>query len=59
MKSSARDNTEAKMHQTKGKIKEVIGRSFGNRDLETKGKEEHFDGKVQEKVGHIKKVMGK
>ena len=29
MKSSAQDNAEGKMHQAKGKIKEVVGKIAG------------------------------
>jgi uncharacterized protein YjbJ (UPF0337 family) len=43
----------------KGKIKEVAGKITGDPDLETEGKDENLDGKVQEKVGEIKKVVGK
>jgi uncharacterized protein YjbJ (UPF0337 family) len=59
MKSSTKDNAEGKMHQMKGKIKEVAGKITGDRDLETEGKDENLDGKVQEKVGEVKKVIGK
>ena len=40
MKSSTQDNAEGKMHQAKGKIKEVVGKIAGNRDLEAEGKGE-------------------
>jgi len=43
----------------KGKIKEVAGKITGDRDLEAEGKDENLEGKVQEKVGEIKKVVGK
>ncbi|MBF0413839.1 MAG: CsbD family protein [Desulfamplus sp.] len=59
MKSSTKDHAEGKMHQAKGKIKEVVGKTVGNRDLETEGKNENLEGKVQDKVGDIKKVLGK
>jgi uncharacterized protein YjbJ (UPF0337 family) len=59
MKSSTQDNAEGKMHQVKGKIKEVAGRIVGNRDLEAEGKVENLEGKVQEKIGQIKKVVDK
>ena len=59
MKSSTTDNAEGKMHQVKGKIKEVVGNVVGNRDLEAEGKVENLDGKVQEKLGQVKKVIGK
>ncbi len=57
MKSSTKDNAEGKMHQVKGTIKEVAGRIFGKKHLEGEGKNENFDGKVQEKLGQVKKVM--
>lgn len=59
MKSSARDNAEGKLHQAKGKTKEVIGGLVGDRDLKAEGKAEKFSGKVQEKVGEVKKVLDK
>jgi uncharacterized protein YjbJ (UPF0337 family) len=59
MKSSTKDNAEGKMHQVKGKIKEVAGKIVGNRDLEAEGKDENFGGKVQEKIDQIKKVVDK
>ena len=55
MKSSTQDNAEGKMHQAKGKIKEVVGKIAGNRDLEAEGKGENLGGKVQEKIGQVKK----
>ncbi|MBF0231226.1 MAG: CsbD family protein [Desulfamplus sp.] len=59
MKSSTKDHAEGTIHQVKGKIKEAVGKTIGNRDLETEGKKEHLEGKVQEKVGDIKKVLDK
>jgi len=47
------------LHQLKGEIKEVIGKTVGNPDLEVKGKVEKFEGKVQKKRGQIKKVLDK
>ena len=59
MKTSTRDNAEGKMHQAKGKIKEAVGMLAGNRELEEEGRDEHLEGKVQVKLGQIKKVMDK
>jgi uncharacterized protein YjbJ (UPF0337 family) len=59
MKSSTKDNAEGKMHQGKGKIKEVVGRVAGDRNLEAEGKAENLGGKAQEKIGQVKKVLGK
>ncbi|MDH3358263.1 MAG: CsbD family protein [Desulfobacteraceae bacterium] len=59
MKSSTRDDAEGKMHQVKGKIKEIAGKVIMNPDLEAEGKDEISDGKTQEKIGTVKKFVGK
>ena len=59
MKSSNQDNAEGTWHQVKGKIKEIAGKAVGKRDLENEGKAENVGGKVQEKIGEIKEVVGK
>lgn len=59
MKSSTRDKSEGKWHKIKGKIKQFAGKTIGNRDLEAKGKAENSEGKLQEKIGQIKDVVGK
>jgi len=59
MKSGTRDETEGKFHQVKGKIKEIAGKVTMNDDLEAEGKKENKGGKAQEKIGEIKKVLGK
>jgi uncharacterized protein YjbJ (UPF0337 family) len=59
MKSSTKDNAEGKWHKVKGKIKEIAGKVGSNPDLETEGKTENITGKVQEKIGQVKKIVGK
>jgi uncharacterized protein YjbJ (UPF0337 family) len=59
MKSGSRDKTEGKLHQVKGKIKEIAGQVSMNPDLEAEGKGEKSEGKVQEKIGQIKKLFDK
>ena len=59
MKSSTKDIAEGKLHQAKGKIKEVVGVAVNNHELEIKGKSEKAAGQVQEKVGQIEKVLEK
>ncbi len=59
MKSSTRDEAEGKLHQVKGKIKEVVGRIFNKPDLETEGKVEGTSGKIQEKTNDVEKAVGK
>ena len=59
MKSSMRDKTEGKFHQMKGKIKQAAGKISDNPKLEAEGTGESIAGKVQEKIGQVKKVWGK
>jgi uncharacterized protein YjbJ (UPF0337 family) len=43
----------------KGKIKEATGKLSDNPKLEAEGTGESIAGKVQEKIGQVKKVWGK
>jgi uncharacterized protein YjbJ (UPF0337 family) len=58
MKSSTQETAEGKLHQLKGKSKQVLGKIFKNRTLENEGKAENLKGNVQEKIGQAKKVLG-
>jgi len=42
-----------------GKVKEQTGKAIGNPDLRDRGTAEKIGGKVERKVGDIKKVFGK
>ena len=59
MKSSNRDKTEGTFHEAKGKVKEMAGKVDDNPKLEAKGTAEKIAGKTQEKIGQVKKVLGK
>jgi uncharacterized protein YjbJ (UPF0337 family) len=59
VKSSTKDQAEGKFHQLKGKIKKVAGKLSDNPKLEVEGAGEEMVGKVQEKIGQVKKVWGK
>jgi uncharacterized protein YjbJ (UPF0337 family) len=59
MKSSTQDKAEGAFHEVKGKIKEVAGKLSDNPELEAEGAGERIAGKVQEKIGAVKKVLGK
>ena len=59
MKSSTRDKAEGTFHEVKGKAKEMAGKITDNPKLEAEGKAEKIAGKVQEKVGQVKKILGK
>ena len=59
MKSSTDDQTEGQFHKVKGKLKEIAGVISDNPKLEAEGTVEKIAGKVQEKIGQVKKVFGK
>jgi len=52
MKSSTKD-------KAKGKVKQVAGKISDNPKLKVEGTVEKMSGKVQEKIGQVKKVLGK
>jgi uncharacterized protein YjbJ (UPF0337 family) len=59
MKSSTKDQAEGAFHKLKGTAKEIAGILSDNPKLEVEGSDEKIAGKVQEKIGQIKKVLGK
>ena len=59
MKSSTDDQTEGQFHKIKGKLKEIVGVISDDPKLEAGGTAEKIAGKVQEKIGQVKKVFGK
>jgi uncharacterized protein YjbJ (UPF0337 family) len=59
MKSSVKDQAEGKFHQAKGKVKEMAGKITDDPKLEATGQSERIAGKIQEKIGQAKKVLGK
>ncbi|MBE0558859.1 MAG: CsbD family protein [Proteobacteria bacterium] len=59
MKSSTKDLAEGKFHKVKGKLKETAGELSDDPNLEDEGTGEKIAGKVQEKIGQVKKVFGK
>ena len=59
MKSSIRDKAEGAFHEAKGKVKEMAGKISDNPKLEAKGIDEKIAGNVQNKIGQVKKVLGK
>ncbi len=59
MKSSNTDKIEGAIHEVKGKVKEVAGKIVGNTNLQDEGTAEKVSGKVQRKVGAVKKFFGK
>jgi uncharacterized protein YjbJ (UPF0337 family) len=59
MESSTKDKLEGTFHEVKGKAKEVAGKLIDNPELEAEGTGEKIAGKIQEKIGEVKKVWGK
>ena len=59
MKSSTKDQVGGTLHELKGKVKEVAGKLSDNPKLEAEGTGEKIAGKVQGKIGQVKKVLGK
>jgi uncharacterized protein YjbJ (UPF0337 family) len=59
MKDSMTDKIEGGIHEIKGKIKETVGQVTKNPDLEAEGQAENLDGKIQNKIGDVKKVFDK
>lgn len=59
MKSSTKDQVQGTIHEVKGSIKEIAGIISDNPELEGEGAGEKVAGKVQGKIGQIKKVLGK
>jgi uncharacterized protein YjbJ (UPF0337 family) len=59
MNSSTEDKAEGMTKEAVGKVKEKAGQVVGNPDLETRGTVEKTEGKVQQKIGDVKKVFEK
>ncbi|MCP1676023.1 uncharacterized protein YjbJ (UPF0337 family) [Natronocella acetinitrilica] len=50
-----KDQVKGRTESAKGKVKEVTGKTVGNKELEGKGKAEQVRGKVQSSYGDFKK----
>ncbi len=59
MKESTKDQVQGKIHEAKGKLKEKVGQMTNDPNLEAEGTGEKVGGKIQNKVGQIKKVFEK
>ena len=57
MKSSTKDKIRGGFREVKGKVKEKAGKAIGNSDLRDRGTMEEAGGKVQRKIGDVKKVF--
>jgi uncharacterized protein YjbJ (UPF0337 family) len=59
MKDGTKDKIAGRVHELKGKVKEKVGQLTNDPDLAAEGTDEKFGGKIQKKVGDIKKVFEK
>ena len=59
MNSSTQDKAEGTVKEAVGKMKEKTGEVIGNPDLQDRGTAEKVEGKIQNKVGDVKKVFEK
>ena len=59
MNSSTKDKIEGRAREAAGKVKEETGKAIGNPNLRDRGTEEKVAGKVERKVGDVKRVFGK
>ena len=58
MKSSTKDKVKGSVNEAVGKVKEATGNVIGNPDLQDRGTAQRVEGKVERKVGGVKKVFG-
>jgi uncharacterized protein YjbJ (UPF0337 family) len=49
---------KGKAKQVKGTAEETLGKSIGNREMESKGERERFEGKVQERMSKARRAVG-
>lgn len=53
-----KDEMEGKFKKAKGSLKENVGRTMGNRDLEDEGIGDRAEGNLQEGYGEAKRKVG-
>jgi uncharacterized protein YjbJ (UPF0337 family) len=59
MKSSTTDKIEGNAKVASGKVKEVAGKLVRSPDLQDRGIAEQAEGRVQKKIGEVKKVFNR
>lgn len=52
-----KDRVAGSAKQIKGEVKEVVGRAIGDSKLESEGKADKIEGKVQNAIGGIKDTV--
>ena len=59
MNDSKTDKVEGTLKEMKGAVKEKVGQATNDPDLAAEGTDDKLGGKVQNKVGDVKKVFEK
>jgi uncharacterized protein YjbJ (UPF0337 family) len=59
MEESTKDKIQGTINDLAGKTKETVGEATDDKDLQAEGKGDQLKGKVQDKIGDIKKVFEK
>jgi len=59
MQPSTEDQIKGAVHEVKGAVKEKAGQILHKPELEAEGQDENLAGKVQQKIGQVKKVFEK
>lgn len=54
-----KNQTEGRIDQASGKVKEIAGKVTGNKSLEQKGKIQNISGHIQAGVGDVQKEIKK
>lgn len=54
-----KDQVKGRIGQTKGKIKEIAGKTTGNKSLENKGTLQKVGGKIRAEYGDVKSTVKK
>ena len=57
--TSTHDHAEGAVHEVKGAVKEKVGEWTNNPNLQDEGTAEKISGKIEQKIGDIKKVFEK
>ena len=59
MKNSTKDQAAGAAKDLKGQAKEAVGKAAGDPQVRDEGRADQVEGKVQKKVGEIKKVFNR
>ena len=59
MKSSMQDHLEGTAKNLAGNVKQTTGKVLGNPRLQAEGQANQVEGRIQQKLGDVKKVFGR